>query len=117
MAMQMALVGCHWLNPPKNTPISEDIVNFTKTTDKGRVNAQQLKEGTGRHPVMAKVSHFILMGTSLVQVRQRCCHSLVQRMSQVLRMDAFYGAVGLLVPPLRHEQIMKELHDTTQESL
>ena len=30
----------------------------------------------------------------------------------MLRMDAFCGAVGLLVPPLRHEQIMKELHDT-----
>ena len=27
-------------------------------------------------------------------------------------MDAFCGAVGLLVPPLRHEQVMKELHDT-----
>ena len=27
-------------------------------------------------------------------------------------MDVFCGAVGLLVPPLRHEQVMKELHDT-----
>ena len=27
-------------------------------------------------------------------------------------MDAFCGAVGLLVPPLKHEQVMKELHDT-----
>ena len=27
-------------------------------------------------------------------------------------MDAFCGAVGLLVPPLRHEKVMKELHDT-----
>ena len=32
---------------------------------------------------------------------------------KVLRMDAFCGAVGLLVPPLRHEQVMKELHDTS----
>ena len=31
---------------------------------------------------------------------------------QVLRMDAFCVAVGLLVPPLRHEQVMKELHYT-----
>lgn len=30
----------------------------------------------------------------------------------MLRMDAFCGAVGLLVPPLRHEQVMKELHDS-----
>ena len=30
----------------------------------------------------------------------------------MLRMNAFCGAVGLLVPPLRHEQVMKELHDT-----
>ena len=30
----------------------------------------------------------------------------------MLRMDAFCGAVGLLVSPLRHEQVMKELHDT-----
>ena len=30
----------------------------------------------------------------------------------MLRMDVFCGAVGLLVPPLRHEQVMKELHDT-----
>ena len=30
----------------------------------------------------------------------------------MLRMDAFCGAVGLLVPPLRNEQVMKELHDT-----
>ena len=30
----------------------------------------------------------------------------------MLRMDAFSGAVGLPVPPLRHEQVMKELHDT-----
>ena len=30
----------------------------------------------------------------------------------MLRTDAFCGAVGLLVPPLRHEQVMKELHDT-----
>ena len=30
----------------------------------------------------------------------------------MLRMDAFCGAVGLLVQPLRHEQVMKELHDT-----
>ena len=37
---------------------------------------------------------------------------LLERMSQVLRMDALCGTVGLLVPPLRHEQIMKELHDT-----
>jgi len=58
--------------------------------------------------VMAKVRHCILMGTGLVNVRQRCWHSLIE----VLRMDAFCGAVGLLVPPLRHEQIIKELHDT-----
>ena len=79
--MQMALVGCHWLNPPKNTPIPEDIVNFKETTDKGPVNAQQLKEGTGRHPMMDKVRHCILMGTGLVHVQQSCCHSLVERMS------------------------------------
>ena len=30
----------------------------------------------------------------------------------MLRMDAFCGAEGLLVPPPRHEQVMKELHDT-----
>ena len=30
----------------------------------------------------------------------------------MLRMNAFCGAVGLLVPPLRHEKVMKELHDT-----
>ena len=30
----------------------------------------------------------------------------------MLRMNAFCGAVGLLVPPLRHEQVMKELHNT-----
>ena len=30
----------------------------------------------------------------------------------MLRMDAFCGVVGLLVPPLGHEQVMKELHDT-----
>ena len=30
----------------------------------------------------------------------------------MLRMDALCEAVGLLVPPLRHEQIIKELHDT-----
>ena len=29
----------------------------------------------------------------------------------MLRMNAFCGAVGLLVPPLRHEQVIKELHD------
>ena len=31
----------------------------------------------------------------------------------VLRVeDALCGAVGLLVPPLRYEQVMKDLHDT-----
>ena len=48
-------------NAPKNTPIPEDIVNFTEITDKGPVNAQQIKEGTGRDPVMAKVRHCFLM--------------------------------------------------------
>ena len=106
-------------NAPKDTSIPEDIENFTETTDKGPINAQQIKEGAGRDPVMAKVRHCILMGTSLVHVQQSCCHSLVERMSQVLRMDAFCGAVGLLVPPLTHEQVMKELPYMipTQESL
>ena len=27
-------------------------------------------------------------------------------------MDLFCGTVWLLVPPLRHEKVMKELHDT-----
>ena len=45
----------------KNTPIPEDIVNFKETTDKGPVNARQVKQGTGRHPVMHKVSHCILI--------------------------------------------------------
>ena len=35
-------------NALKNTPIPEDIVNFTETTDKGPVNAQQIKERNGR---------------------------------------------------------------------
>ena len=56
----------------KKPPIPGDIVNFTETTDKGPVHAPQIKEGTGRDPVMAKVRHCILMGTSLVQVRKRC---------------------------------------------
>ena len=99
-------------NAPKDKPIPRNIVNSKETTDKGPVNVQQIKEGTGRDPVMAEVRHCILMGTSLVHVRQSCCHSLVERMSYVLRMNAFCGAVGLLVPPLRHEQVMKELHDT-----
>ena len=46
--------------PKKKPPIPGDIVNFTETTDKGPVNAQQIKEGTGRHPVMANLSHCIL---------------------------------------------------------
>ena len=57
--MQMALVQCHWLMHQKNTPIPEGIVNFEEATDKGPVNAQQTKEGTGRDPVMAKVRHCI----------------------------------------------------------
>ena len=82
-------------------------MNFTETTDKGHVNSQQIKEGTGRDSVMAKVRHCIMMGR-IVHVLLRCCHSLIE----VLRMDAFCGAVGLLVPSLRHEQVMKKLHDT-----
>jgi len=66
---------------PKDKPTPEDIVNFMEATDKGPVNSQQIKEGTGRHPVMAKVSHCILMGTGLGQVWQSGCHSLVERMS------------------------------------
>ena len=50
-------------NAPKNTPIPEGIVNFEEATDKGPVNAQQTKEGTGRDPVMAKVRHCILRGS------------------------------------------------------
>jgi len=68
-------------NALKNTPIPEDIVNFTETTDKGPVNAQQIKERTGRDPVMAKVSRCIVIETDLLHVRKRCCHSLVERMS------------------------------------
>jgi len=41
-------------------------VNFEEATDKGPVNAWQIKEGTGRDPVMAKVRHCIMMGTGLV---------------------------------------------------
>ena len=56
-------------NALKNTPIPEDIVNFTETTDKGKnnVNAQQIKEGTGRDPVVAKVRHCILIETNLLK--------------------------------------------------
>ena len=57
--------GLSWgplAKPPKNTSIPEDIVNFKETSDKGPVNAQQIKERTGRHPVMAKVRHCFLMG-------------------------------------------------------
>ena len=50
--------------------------------------------------------------TGLVHELQSCCHLFRRKDElQVLRMDAFCGAVGLLVPPLRHEQVMKELHD------
>ena len=52
-------------NPPKNTPIPEDIVNFTETTGKRPVNAQQIKEGTGRHPAEAKARHCFLMANWL----------------------------------------------------
>lgn len=51
-----------WTSPPKKTPIPEDIVNFTETTDKEPVDAQQIKEGTCRDPEMAKVRHCILTG-------------------------------------------------------
>ena len=61
--------GLSWVplvlaNAPKDTPIPEDIENLTENTDKGNVFAQQIKEGTGRDPVMAKVKHCILMGTA-----------------------------------------------------
>ena len=49
-------------NAPKNTPVPKDTVNLKETTDKGPVNAQQIKKGTGRDQVMAKVRHCILMG-------------------------------------------------------
>ena len=65
-------------NALKNTPIPEDIVNFTETTDKGPVNAQQIEERNGRDSVMAKVSRCIMIETDLLHVRQRCCHSLVE---------------------------------------
>ena len=78
MAMGATSTGYY---APKDTPIPEDIENLTENTDKGNVFAQQIKEGTGRDPVMAKVKHCISMGLSLVHVRQRCCHSLVERMS------------------------------------
>ena len=45
----------------KCRPIPEDIVNFTETTDKGPVNARQIKEATGRDTVMAKVRRCILI--------------------------------------------------------
>ena len=67
-------------NAPKDTPIPEDIVNSKETTDKGPVNVQQIKERTGRDPVMAEVGHCILMGTGLVHKMQSSCHSLVERM-------------------------------------
>ena len=41
-------------------------MTFTETTDKEPVNTQQIKEGTARDPVMAKVRHCILMGTGVV---------------------------------------------------
>ena len=49
-------------NAPKNTPVPKDTVNLKETIDKGPVNAQQIKKGTGRDQVMAKVRHCILMG-------------------------------------------------------
>ena len=52
---------------PKDTPIPEDIVNFMETTDKGNVNTQQIKEGPGGDPVMAKVRHCILIETNLLK--------------------------------------------------
>ena len=45
---------------PHATPTPGDIVNLMETIDKGPVNAQQIKEGTSRDPVLAKVRHYIL---------------------------------------------------------
>ena len=39
---------------PRATPVSEDIVNL--------VNAKNIKEGTSRDPVLAKVRHYELIG-------------------------------------------------------
>ena len=51
-------------------------MTFTETTYKEPVNTQQIKEGTGRDPVMAKVRHCILMGTGVVYIctADLCCH-------------------------------------------
>ena len=62
----MVLVGSPLANPPQNTPIPEDTVNFKETTDKEPINTQQIKEGTGRDSVMAKVRHCILIETNLL---------------------------------------------------
>ena len=106
MARQMALVGCNWL-----IPIPKDIVNLMETIDKGPVNAQQIKKGTGRDPVMAKVRHRILMGWPCT-----CTAGLLPFFSRKDELSVEDGCIlwgcRVLVPPLRCEQVIKELHDT-----
>ena len=45
---------------PKDTPIPGDIIHLMETIHNGPVTAQQIKEGTSRDPVLAKVRLYIL---------------------------------------------------------
>ena len=47
---------------PKDTPIPGDIIHLMETIDNGPVTSKQIKKGTSRDPVLAKVRHYILTG-------------------------------------------------------
>ena len=50
------------VNGPSFPVVPGDIIHLMETIYKGPVTAQQIKEGTGRDPVLAKVRHYILTG-------------------------------------------------------
>ena len=96
---------------PRATPTPGDNVNLMETIDKGPVNAQQIKEGTSRDPVLAKVRHYILSGWPSEGTPEII--SFYNRKDKLSVEDGcILWGCRVVVPPNRRGQIMAELHDT-----
>ena len=96
---------------PRTTPVPENIVNLMETIDKGPVNAQQIKEGTSRDPVLAKVRHYILTGWPNEGTPE--IMPFYNRKGEFSVEDgSILWGCRVIVPPNRRHQIIAELHDT-----
>ena len=74
-----------------------------EATYKGPVNAKQIKEGTGRDPMTAKVRHCIL-----IQVLQSCCHFFSRKDELSVEDGCILWGCSVVFPPLQKpEEVMK----------